>query len=195
MKARAHDPLRLDLAVFAAEGGELAGDWPGASLPRLLDSQALPQDVAPAPVVWSARGERRPVTGGEPELWLQLSARTTVWLSCQRCLQPFEQPLAVDARLRFVRGEAEAEALDAELEDDVLALPRWLDLRELAEDELLLALPLVPRHERCPQPLPQGADDAVPAQAGDAVVGERPHPFAALQALKGKIGPGGGSGG
>ena len=34
----------------------------------------------------------------------------------------------------------------------MLALSRALDLRELVEDELLLALPLVPRHEVCPEP-------------------------------------------
>ena len=62
-------------------------------------------------------------------------------------------------------------------EDDVLALTRALDLRELVEDELLLALPIVPRHEVCPEPLPQPADDAAPAEPA-------PHPFAALAALK-----------
>jgi uncharacterized protein len=36
----------------------------------------------------------------------------------------------------------------------VLALEPALDLKELVEDELLLALPLVPRHEVCPEPLP-----------------------------------------
>lgn len=189
MKSRSQDPLRLDVAAFAAEGGELAGQWPGSSLERLAGSQTPQQDTPIADVEWRAAGERRPVTGGEPELWLQLSARTPVWLTCQRCLQPMQEPLAIDCRLRFVRGEAEAEALDAELEDDVLALPRWLDLRELVEDELLLALPLVPRHERCPTPL---QFDEGPAGADEAEIEERPNPFAALEVLKkGRSTPGG----
>ena len=71
--------------------------------------------------------------------------------------------------------------------DDVLALGRSLDLRELVEDELLLALPIVPRHEVCLQPLPM----AVGEQALEDDVPERPHPFAALQALKSGKGPGG----
>ena len=45
----------------------------------------------------------------------------------------------------FVRGEDAAAELDAESDFDVLTLTRSLDLRELVEDELLLALPLVPR--------------------------------------------------
>ena len=184
---RQHDPLRLDVAAFIAEGAALSGQWPGAALPRLAESQTPPQDLALPEVAWSAQGERRSVPGSEPELWLTLEVQTTVWLTCQRCLQPFQVSLAFERRLRFVRGEAEAEALDAESEDDVLALSRWLDLRELVEDELLLALPLVPRHEVCPQPLPMSAADAMP----DVEVAEPPHPFAALQALKSGQGSGG----
>jgi uncharacterized protein len=181
---RQHDPLRLDVAAFAAEGAQLAGEWPGAALRRLAETQTPPQDLALPDVNWSVRGERMPASGGEPELWLALGVQAPVWLTCQRCLQPFQVPLAFERRLRFVRGEAEAEALDAESEDDVLALSRWLNLRDLVEDELLLALPLVPRHEVCPQPLPVVIGEAAP----EVDVPERPHPFAALQALK----PGGG---
>lgn len=177
---RPHDPLRLDVASFAADAAALSGEWPGIALERLAESQSPPQDVPLDVVRWQVHGERRAVTGGEAELWLALSADTRVWLSCQRCLQPFEVPLALARRIRFVRGEAQAEALDAELEDDVLALSRTLDLRELVEDELLLALPLVPRHGSCPQPLPMSAAGEEPVDEA----AERPHPFAALKALK-----------
>lgn len=183
---REHDALRLDVAAFAGDGARLSGRWPGASLSRLAEGQSPPQDLALPEVAWAAQGDKRPVTGSESELWLALQVDTVVWLTCQRCLQPLEQPLTLDRRLRFVRGEAEAETLDAESEDDVLALSRSLDLRELVEDELLLALPLVPRHDVCPQPLPMAVDADAPAE-DDA---DRPNPFAALQALK--RGPSGG---
>ncbi len=175
------------MIAFATEGGQLTGHWPGASLARLAESQTPPNDVPLPEVTWSAHGEWLPAAGGEGEWWLSLSAQSPVWLTCQRCLQPFEVPLALERRLRFVRGEAEAEALDADSEDDVLALSRSLDLRELIEDELLLALPIVPRHEVCPQPLPM----AVGEEDLEEDVPERPHPFAALQALKLGKGPGG----
>ena len=183
---REHDALRLDVAAFAADGAGLSGRWPGAELGRLAESQSPPQDLALPEVVWQAQGERHPVTGSEAELWLTLQLESKVWLTCQRCLQPMQQPLTLHRRLRFVRGEAEAEALDADNEDDVLALSRSLDLRDLAEDELLLALPLVPRHQVCPQPLPM----AIEADPQAVDVAERPNPFAALQALK--RGPSGG---
>lgn len=194
MKTSRHDPLRLDMAAFAAEGGSQSGLWPGSSLTRLAESQSPPQDTALDDVAWQAQGERRTPATGEAELWLTLQVQTRVWLTCQRCLQPMVMPLALDQRLRFVQGESQAEALDAESEDDVLALARWMDLRELVEDELLLALPLVPRHETCPQPLPVPVgleSDAGPAPEEGF---EKPNPFAALRALKtGSDGSGPGS--
>ena len=154
MRSPRHDPLRLAVAAFAAEGVALEGDWPGPTLERLADLQVPPQDVGQADVHWRVQGERRLKAGSEAELWLTLWVQAPVWLTCQRCLQPMAVGLALDRRLRFVHGESQAQALDAESDDDVLALPRWLDLRELVEDELLLSLPLVPRHQTCPQPLP-----------------------------------------
>ena len=180
MRASRHDPLQLDVAAFAAEGQQLSGQWPGSSLARLVEVQVPPQDGALAEVDWQAQGERLAVPGSEPEIWLTLTVSTPVWLTCQRCLQAMALPLTLNRRLRFVSGESQAEAMDAELEDDVLALSRSLDLRDLVEDELLLALPLVPRHEVCPQPLPMAADlDVLPDEPAG-----KPNPFAALRSLK-----------
>ncbi len=119
--------------------------------------------------------------GARAEIWLHLTARACVWRDCQRCLQPVALALDLARALRFVADEATAEALDAESEDDVLALPRYLDLHELVEDELLLALPLVPMHMQCPQALPTSVD----FDAGDELAAPA-HPFAALAALQGR---------
>jgi uncharacterized protein len=174
-----HDPLYFDVADAAAHAVELDGHWPLADLPRLAadhpaDAPALAGDVA-----WSARACTRQGSGGAPEVWLHLAAQATVLRSCQRCLQPLALAQEVDRHLRFVPGEDAAAALDAESDDDVLALEPQLDLRALVEDELLLALPLVPRHEVCPEPLPFRAGEVEPAE----------HPFAALAALKPAGGP------
>ena len=107
---------------------------------------------------------------------MHLFARAAITRECQRCLQPVALDLTVDRWFRFVADEATAAALDADSEDDVLVLSRHFDLAELIEDELLLALPLVPKHEPCPQ--------APTAIVDDADVDVAPHPFAALAALK-----------
>lgn len=181
MRARAFDPLKLDVEAFAREGGELQGEWPAAALARLAESGAPEAPAQGWPEVhWSARGEQRPVRAGEPETWLHLEADAEVALTCQRCLQPVRLPVSSERSFRFVRDEARAAELDMDSEDEVLALTRSLDLRELVEDELLLELPVVPRHEVCPQPLRVPEDDV----SQEEVEPERPNPFAALAALK-----------
>jgi uncharacterized protein len=178
MRTRPVDPRRLDVEAFAKEGGELAGEWPLKSLDRLAD--AAHPDAKPGEgdvAAWQAEGEGRPVRGGAPQVWLHLRAQARLSLVCQRCLAPVETALDTRRSLLFVPGEDAAAQLDADSEDDVLALTRALDLRDLVEDELLLALPLVPRHEVCPEPLSLAQDEAAPQE-------EQPNPFAALAALK-----------
>lgn len=180
MKSRSFVPEKLDLAAFAHEGASLQGEWPVTSLERLADSAAPEAPASGWPALeWALHAELRRPKGGAVQTWLHVTASAQVALTCQRCLKPVEERVDIDRWIRFVDTEAEAAALDADSDDDVLALPRHLDARELIEDELLLALPLVPRHEVCPEPLPLAAEeeDAEPEAA-------RPNPFAALAALK-----------
>jgi uncharacterized protein len=176
MGARHADPTKLDVAVLAADAASLAGQWAASELGRWHALQTPDAGHDAAPVQWATRGEQRQVTGQAPQTWLHLSAHTTAWPTCQRCLQPFSLPLAIERTLRFAATEAEAEALDADSEDDVLALAPTIDLRALIEDELLLAWPIVPRHELCvmPQHDPGRLDE------------EAANPFAALAPLKGR---------
>jgi len=176
MKSREFDPLRLDVAAFAKDGASLRGTWPLESLERLAAS-VLPGSAPSLPAVaWRMVGELRSAKGSEPELWLHVSASAEVVLECQRCLKPMTEALRAERSFLFVSGEDAAAELDAKSEDDVLALTRALDARELVEDELLLALPIVPRHDVCPDPLPVVEDDLPEA--------EKPNPFAKLAALK-----------
>lgn len=97
--------------------------------------------------------------------------RAAVMLVCQRCLAPL--PWLVDAapQLRFLRGD-DANAAD-EVEAVTVAGP--VRLVDLVEDELLLALPMIPLHAE--------GGDCAPVPAADT--GDRkPHPFAALARLK-----------
>jgi uncharacterized protein len=177
MSDRAPDPRALDLMAWCRQAGSLQGQWPLGTLERL--AAGLAAVPAGAAVAFAAQGRLVPVAGGEPEIWLHLQAHAEVSLQCQRCLQPMVEVLEVDRRIRFVRSEQEAERLDEASEDDVLALPPRLDLRALVEDELILALPLVPRHAQCPQPLPVPQDGALDEASA-------PHPFAALAGLRGR---------
>ncbi len=181
MKSREFSARKLDVEAFARDGARLEGAWPAQSLPRLADAAAPETPASGWPEVqWALEGERIEARAAEPQIWLHLKAQATAHLTCQRCLQPVTAPLSVERSFLFARDEVQAAALDAESEDDVLALTRSLDAQELVEDELLLALPLVPRHETCPAPLKHGADEL------PEVLEERPNPFSTLAALKDK---------
>lgn len=171
------DPRALNLRLFCSQQQSLAGEWPVSALTRL--SEGLFAEPTPTQVVqWSAQGSVGSSPAAGPEVWLHLLASSSVTLQCQRCLQAVDQPLQVDRRFRFVRTEAEAEQLDEVSEDDVMVLSPKMDVMALLEDELILVLPLVPRHEpACPNPLPQPIDDLDEEEPA-------PNPFAALAALR-----------
>ena len=79
-----------------------------------------------------------------------------------------------------VKDEATAEVLDDEAEEDLLAISKDFNLRELIEDELLMELPLVPMHEVCPAVVPMASSDEDFEQA----VTEKTNPFAVLAGLR-----------
>ena len=180
----AWNPARLDVRAFAQAGGSLNSEDPMGRFVRLKDE--LHPDVGAADlsdVRWQAHGALRAASeGGEPAAWLHLLADSTAPLTCQRCLGAVKIPLQVDRWFRFVADEATAAAEDNDCEEDLLPLEPRPSLYELLEDELLMALPLVPMHDACPVPVPMQAGDvmAVDAPAEE----ERPHPFAALARLK-----------
>lgn len=178
------NPARLDVRAFAQAGASVKADDPMGLFERLTD-ELHPECLAPdlPPVRWQAHGALRAASeGGEPAVWLHLMAETAAPLTCQRCLGAVETPLQVDRWFRFVADEATAAAEDNDCEEDLLPLEPRPSLYELLEDELLMALPLVPMHDACPVPVAmqsgQVSMEERPAEE------ERPHPFAALARLK-----------
>jgi uncharacterized protein len=65
-------------------------------------------------------------------------------LTCQRCLQPIEWPVTSDSQVALVADAAEADRVADGLETYLVENDR-VSVRDLVEEELLLALPLVPK--------------------------------------------------
>ena len=180
-------PESLDVASFSATASRLQGVSPLEQYPRLA------QDCLPAPegvqVRWLARGLRLALPGAGVLPALHLQAQAELPLACQLCLGSVRTPVTVDRRFAFAASEEAAARLDEQAEDvDVLALAPRLNL---IEDELLMALPLTPRHANaCPEHVPMSAQ----SEGFDAAA-RRPSPFAALAALKdgGESGPANGA--
>jgi uncharacterized protein len=127
----------------------------------------------------------RPRTGADDEVWLHLQAQASVPLTCQRCMGVVQTPVEVDQWYRFVATEDIAMAEDDQSEEDLLVMEPQFNLLAVLEDELLMALPLVPMHEECPvTPKLQAGDFGNSGAPGES--GEKPNPFAALAQLKTK---------
>lgn len=178
----AYLPDRVDVRALARAGGQLEGQTPLNQCERLLSEMAKTVGELPK-IHWQAQGEWQERLGGGGECWLHVTAQLALPLVCQRCLGGVVETLSVERSFRFVADEATAEREDEDAQEDVLVLSPQFNLMELIEDELLMALPLVPRHEpACPTAVPLSVQDADFESAG----AERPHPFAALAQLKRK---------
>ena len=173
-----YDARHLNIDAFAKAGGSISASESLASFDRLLDEAQ--GAGAQNPVHFTARGLTRPQGAGDEQVWLALTAEVALPQTCQRCLGPVDVPVAFEREFRFVASEEVAAVEDEASEEDVLVLSRDFNLLELVEDELLMALPAVPKHEVCPSTVKlQVADSDFVEEAQ-----EKPNPFAVLEQLK-----------
>jgi uncharacterized protein len=158
-----HQPV-IDGLEFARTGSKLQGAWPVAGFPRLRDVLRTDEGTLQCEL----RGV--PEELGHPTLKLRVDG--ALQFVCQRCLGALEYPLHIEVSLQLAATQAEIDAdpLEAEGPERIVA-SRGMPVRELIEDELLLAIPLAPRHERC---------------GGGAQAAREEHsPFSALRGLIG----------
>ena len=164
-------PSTVDLAHAVRRGFRISGRLPISSLPRLAASLATQNGEADIVLEAAQDAERRVVLSGRIEAVLELL--------CQRCLRPVEIAVHAEPKLAWVKSDAES----AELREDyepLLAPDGRVTLADIVTDELLLALPLVPRHGDdtvCGKPVQQAEQSAAPEE-------DRKRPFAELAKLK-----------
>ncbi len=171
-------PPKMDVKHAAHASEPLSGHDLLSNYERLMqETQGLGAENA---LNWSAKPDLRPDEAGNESAWLQLTVSTSLPLICQRCLSPVDVTVQVDRLFRFVETEAVALEQDDESEEDVLVTSREFDLAGLIEDEVLMGLPLVPRHDTCPEPVKLAAADVDFVDAPS-----KPNPFAVLVGLKG----------
>ncbi len=173
----------LDIKALARAQAHLQRQLPLSLFPRLLDNRQLalqntaPQDLQPLQVdiTFELDAFHRPTVTGQVHLSLPMI--------CQRCLQPFHQILAIPIGLIFTKEDD-----DRPFADNLELMPIGegeLSFSELLEDDLLLSLPMVPKHDEgtC-QPLgvvfgEEGIDPPLDEQPQE----KPPNPFLVLQNL------------
>ena len=111
--------------------------------------------------------------------YLQVHVEAPLTLTCQRTLEPIVMPLAVDSRLGLIRSEREEAALPPGCEPLLVEDDGKLNPADVIEDELLLALPLVPVNPHSSLP-PEVTDEGSPEPAPERT----DNPFAVLRELK-----------
>lgn len=161
--------LVIDAFEFCRHKQQAQGQIPVAELGRLAQETV---DRTGA-ISWTLSGDIDKL--GHAQLSLAVSG--VVNLICQRCLTAL--PFEIDSRslLVLAKDEAQADAIEQLLDDDqidVIVGTAAFDAANLVEDEALLALPVAPKHEVCP-------DGGVVAEAKGT---ERASPFAVLKKLK-----------
>ena len=171
----------------------------GLALERALASQSLPAsgEIASdqmtrlsascqridSPIAWEFFPDDQPPGPGHPRRRWWLEARATLACRCERCLEPVIVNLSVRRGFEFFESAALADARTEQATEeeerdpdaamvDFLAPEDSASLMALLEDELLLELPLAPKHENCQAPLTQAPP-----------VPEKANPFAGLKDL------------
>ncbi len=173
-ESHGHLPASIDPIQLAERGARLTGTLPLKGMSRLAqnclnDTGEVFVDLA------FERGE------GEEVLLMHGRLSVTLHVTCQRCLEGMDLTLETSPWFILARSEKRQDELGEE--SDILVADKPLSLSGLVEDELLLALPMVPMHElsQCPARayVAAGTDSGLKQAEED-----RKSPFSALSRLK-----------
>jgi uncharacterized protein len=158
----------IDSLDFAENSRQITAETQLAALPRLLDILDNPEGSL-----------KYTIHGGVDKLGnrlLDISITGVCHLRCQRCLAAMDHPLRITERLLL----ADQASLDALSDDEVLEDESFesiladahLDVLALLEEEIILSLPIAPRHE------------LGDCQTAEGLNKQKDNPFAVLMTLK-----------
>ncbi|MEZ5661195.1 MAG: DUF177 domain-containing protein [Burkholderiaceae bacterium] len=180
------DGHRVDNSRLQHETEVRNGSVPLADFARLAQACADPEQVR-GELQW--RTELRPVARyrGEFDLWL--SARAELPLPCRRCLDAVPTEITARRRYRLLPDEDAVALRDEQAEDhEVIWLDPALDINSLIEDEMLLALPMMPAHQVCPGEARDLLADHLASGEEEPVEADSQRPFADLASRLGRSG-------
>ena len=165
-------PPHIDPRKLADRAVTLEGEWPLGQFPRLCEQ--LVSDAGSVHARFEFGRDEQGLIVMRGELGVE------VQMVCQRCLEPASIPVHSEFVYAVLREGASQDSLPKSY-DALEVGEEPLDLIELVEDELLLALPIVPAHEPDACQHPAGF-----AAAPEPSVNEvsRSNPFDVLAQLK-----------
>ena len=160
-------PESVDFLKQVERNACFEGAWPLSDFTRLAEVVYKDQGEIKARLKFGTRAGTNCLDG---------HVQAELELRCERCLEPVKRHIESDFRFGLITSEDEADSLPKEFEP-LLAQDYELSLLELVEDEILLSLPIVARHdEECSEILQKHT-------ANDSVQQDTYRPFAALKDL------------
>lgn len=161
-------PESVDAWRMVAAQREFEGRIPLAAMTRLRDSLLEPEGDARYVLAFGTDALKLP--------FAELRIEAELPLECQSSLRRFLLPVRLVQRLGLIRDEADEAALPEEYEALLVEADGMLKPAELVEDELILAMPVVP--------VAPGAEAVEREFAPTAEETAQANPFAALAGLK-----------
>lgn len=165
-------PEHIDPFRYAEQSLHLDGLVRLADMPRLSANLASNEGNAQVELHFGRDEQKIPFLTG--------TVKAHLHLQCQRCMEPYIYEIMSSFALGVVNTLDEASALPEHYEP-ALTQEGHLALRELIEDEIILNLPIIPRHELqdCKVKLPEVNADLEGQGKGE-------NPFHVLKSLKEK---------
>ena len=163
------EPLRL-----ARSQRLLKGRLPLSRMPRLVNS--IEDDAGEIDVALKFDVDDSGIA------WLEGQLEGTLPLCCQRCMQPLLMPIDTIFKLAMIESESEIEQLGEQYEPLLLEDDSLVSVVELVEDELLLELPIVPKHDT----VECNAGEEIVEQVSEVKSDSKKNPFDVLADLKSK---------
>ena len=165
------DPLRL-----AQNGLKLSGELSIKDMPRLSESLVNDEGSIHVDLAFDMDEVNTP--------YMQGKIVAEVSMICERCMSPMKVPLSITCLLAMILSERKIASLAEEYDPWLLENNDPVSLNAVIEDELILALPLVPRHtEAClPSEVWFAGEDESAVKEDD----KPESPFAVLSSLKDK---------
>jgi len=175
------EPSALKRIDFCApQSYQGAGFLSISDLPRVAEEAS--SVVAGDGFDWEVMTHFEDSPGSEPQQIMNLGLKGRIHLICQRCLQDCAVDLEENRRFVLVATEEEADAYPLEDEEqEPLVASQQFNLLETIEDEVLLSLPLIPKH---PEGFCEPHATAFGDEESEGELEERENPFNILKNMK-----------
>lgn len=117
----------------------VSGQLELSAMPNLRNSQSRQESIAQVVLSVVSREDGQVVLRGEANIELELE--------CQRCLQPLIATFVAPFELVVVKYDYQLETVSEE--DDAIVVEEQIEIAPLIEQELILALPMIAKHDDC----------------------------------------------